>query len=536
MPEHLRALAYILVMASGVFWILRRPLTARAMSIPDFDRRRNLWFALTLIAFFSYSFWIYLLLAAAVLVFASRRDPNPVALFVSVMFVVPLFSVQVPGFGLVNYLVEMDHLRLLALVILFPAAVRLLARSEPAPVTTRRVDWLLGAYCVYVFASHATVSSITGLMRQAFATGVDVWLPYYVVTRSVRTKDQLLDACAAFVMPLAVMGVIALFESARGWLLYESLRAPMGVPLSNMGMYILRDEGGSMGLLRANVTAGNSIAMGYLAMVALCLLLSLVRGFPSKLSRACVVACVLAGLLAALSRGPWVGAAVGIAIGTMIGPGWPRRLGAAIAVGVFAFPVLLGTTWGQRFIDLLPFVGTVEPGSVDYRQQLFEASMPVFWQSPMFGSFSYIYHPALEVMRQGQGIIDIVNTYLAIALTYGAAGLILFVAPFILALWMSGRARRELARIDLEAEAIGRALLAALLGVLLVIAACSSILHVPIVYWILLGLCTGYVTIAHGIVIEEARRRPAQAAQHVWPADRRGSPHSRSPAVSPTGN
>ena len=232
MPEHLRALAYILVMASGVFWILRRPLTARAMSIPDFDRRRNLWFALTLIAFFSYSFWIYLLLAAVVLVFASRRDPNPVALFVSVMFVVPLFSVQVPGFGLVNYLVEMDHLRLLALVILFPAAVRLLARSEPAPVTTRRVDWLLGAYCVYVFASHATVSSITGLMRQAFATGVDVWLPYYVVTRSVRTKDQLLDACAAFVMPLAVMGVIALFESARGWLLYESLRAPHAAGLA----------------------------------------------------------------------------------------------------------------------------------------------------------------------------------------------------------------------------------------------------------------------------------------------------------------
>ena len=81
MPEHLRALVVILVLAVTVFKLAERPLTAAAISLRDYRRRRNLWFAITLIAFFSHNFWVYLAVAGAVIFHFGRRDRNPFALY-----------------------------------------------------------------------------------------------------------------------------------------------------------------------------------------------------------------------------------------------------------------------------------------------------------------------------------------------------------------------------------------------------------------------------------------------------------------------
>jgi len=103
MPEHIRALVVILFVAGVVFFLARNPATDL---IPegDFKRRRNLWFALTLVAFFAHSYWIYTAVAAVILLTARRRERNPMALFFMLLFVIPPASVEVPGFGVVNYL------------------------------------------------------------------------------------------------------------------------------------------------------------------------------------------------------------------------------------------------------------------------------------------------------------------------------------------------------------------------------------------------------------------------------------------------
>ena len=80
MPEHFRALIVILFLASVVFLLARRPATD-LIPLGDFKRRRNLWFLLTLLAFFSHSFWLYLGVGAVVLLLAGRREHNPMALF-----------------------------------------------------------------------------------------------------------------------------------------------------------------------------------------------------------------------------------------------------------------------------------------------------------------------------------------------------------------------------------------------------------------------------------------------------------------------
>jgi threonine/homoserine/homoserine lactone efflux protein len=147
---------------------------------------------------------------------------------------------------------------------------------------------------------------------------------------------------------------------------------------------------------------------------------------------------------------------------------------------------------GDRIIDMLPFVGTVESGNVTYRQQLIDRALIVFWQNPIFGSLYFISNPVLEEMRQGQGIIDIVNSYVGVALAYGGVGLLLFIAP---SLWVVGHAlvtRSQLAKIGPETEVAGRAVVVAIIGTLLVIGTSSYILHIPIVHWMLVGLCGAY--------------------------------------------
>jgi hypothetical protein len=98
----------------------------------------------------------------------------------------------------------------------------------------------------------------------------------------------------------------------------------------------------------------------------------------------------------------------------------------------------------------------------------------------------------LEEMRQGQGIIDIVNSYIGVALPYGLIGLLLFVLPSVYALAASWLTSRRLAKVDLGGEAAGRALAMSMVGILMVIGTVSHYFHIPIVHWMVVGLCITY--------------------------------------------
>jgi hypothetical protein len=491
MSEHLVALCYILLIAGVCFAIMAKPLTARLMSREDFALRRSLFLTMTVVTFLSHSFWLATLLCALILAIVGRRDRNPVALYAALLFAVPQFDMPIPGIGIVNQLFALNHPRMLALVLLLPATVRLLHQERPPNPHLRIMDVMVAAYFSYMFIVGATADSITGLMRYTVYVTLDYLLLYYVVTRSIVDRRRLFDVLASVVMGLAVIGAIGGFENVRSWLVYESLRTPLGIPPQDMGTYLLRatEDGG---YLRAYVTTGHAIALGYTMMLALVVQLALARHYASRWRAAALIAMPLIGLLASVSRGPWLGCAIVVTLGLMFGAGARKRILWMVAALPVVITVLLIVPQGQKFIDLLPFVGTVDPGSVDYRTQLIDRAWIVFWQNPIFGSLSYIYNPALEEMRQGQGIIDIVNTYIGVALPYGLVGLALFVAPSLYALVVTWTASRRMTRDDINGEALGRALAMALLGIILVIGAVSQIFHVPIVHWFVVALCTAY--------------------------------------------
>lgn len=478
MPEHLRALVVILLLASTVFAFARHPLCAQAMTNGDFLRRRNLWLMLTVVAFVSHSFWIYIGCAAAILLYALPKETNRPALFFLLLFLIPPLSAQISGLGVINHFFAVNHSRLLALTVLLPTAITLMSRPDVPRLAAMLPDRLLLAYLVLYFILQAGADSFTNSLRSVFYSLIDVVLPYFVISRALDDIRKFRDAIAAFVLAAMLLSALAVFEYAWHWLLYSALPEAMGVQ-NILGGYLERNDE-----LRAQVTAGQPIPLGYVIAVALGLYGYLRRTLPGAMWWIGYLL-LLAGLIAPLSRGPWVGYVAIMLVMVAIGPGALGNLTKLGAVALVAVPVLLATPAGERLIDYLPFVGSVDEGNVTYRQLLLRVSLEIIEANPLFGSYDFLLF--LEELRQGQGIIDIVNTYLGVVLPTGLVGLTLFVSFFIAIAAGLYKGLRQCQDNEDESHLLARVLFATLIGILVIIFTVSSISYIPIVYWSVAG-------------------------------------------------
>lgn len=501
MPEHLRALIVILALACIVFAFARRPATD-LIPYSDFTRRRNLWLALTLAAFISHSFWIYAVLMALVLALTQRRERNPLALFFILLFLIPPAPIQIPGLGLINYLFALDHVRLLALLILLPAFFTLRKRAGTLPFTRTWPDKLLALYLLLNALLHLRETTLTDTLRQTLYLFTDVFLPYYVASRTIKQLSDFKDAMLAFALAAMVLALIGVFEYARHWLLYSALTNAMGIHW-DMSNYLGR--GGS---LRASASTGQAIVLGYVISVAIGFYLFLHTRVRSRLQQRLGALLLAAGLFAPLSRGPWVGSAAIIAVFIATGRNAAKRLMLLGLAAVLALPLLSIIPGGNKLIDLLPYIGTIEKGNITYRERLLDNAIIVIQRNPVLGSIDFLSTPEMQSMIQGQGIIDIVNTYLIVTLKSGLIGLALFAGVFIAIALGIYKSFRTFQDKDDETLRLGRALLATLAGVLLTITTVSSISVIPVVYWSLAGLGVAYIQMVRNL-------RPSRAADTV---------------------
>ena len=199
---------------------------------------------------------------------------------------------------------------------------------------------------------------------------------------------------------------------------------------------------------------------------------------------------LLVALVATVSRGPWVGGVAMALVFAGIGKGAAKRfmrIGAGVAV---ASGLASMSEWGRGMIDYLPFIGTVGSETVEYRQRLFEVSMNILSHSPFFGEPGFYSNAAAQELRH-EGIIDMVNSYLGIAVGTGLVGFGLFIGLFIYAIVLVWRARKSSEREPQTGEA-ARALLAVIAGILVTIGTTSSIGVIPPIYFAIAGLAVGY--------------------------------------------
>lgn len=485
MSEPMRALVVLLGLTLPCFWLARAPLTALAMRDEDYRRRALLWVGLLVAAYLSHSYWLYGPVMVVALLVARRDEPQPLAMFMLLLFVIPPFPARIAGFAGLQQLIELTHPRLLSALLLGPAwwVLRCDPRSEP--FGSALADKCLLGFLLLQLAVQLAGDTLTNTLRFAVYAFTDAFLPYYVASRALRDLPAARDIVASFVFAVALLAPIAAFEFVKHWLLYSSLPDHMQVGPWGMGNYLSRD-----GSLRALASTGHSLVLGYLMVIAIALYPFVRRSLPAGGQRL-LVAALAVGIAAPVSRGPWVGACAALLVLLLTGPDKLRRAGRGAALLLVVVGVLMATPLADRLIALMPFVGEVDDFNVTYRQRLFDASLAVIAYNPWLGSSDFLAAPEMQQMIQGEGIIDVVNSYLGVALAYGLVGLALFCGVFA-----GGIARVLYGLVRLpaghEAHDLGRGLLAALVGVLVTIATVSSINNIPLVYWLLAGLATGY--------------------------------------------
>lgn len=476
---------------------IAKPVAMQFMEETDFKRRRNIWLLLTAAAFASPTFWWFALIAMPTLYWAGKKDPNPLALDLLLMNLIPQISVQIPAVG-VQTLFPLDIYRTLSLCVMVPAAWRLRNRADPARIHgLQRMDLLLLALglleaVLYVppdLPSHIILhNSFTNVLRSLFLYVVDIYVLYYVASRLCTDRGKITEAMAAFCLSCSVMAVVAVFESMKHWLLYTALIPRWGGdPL--MTQYIFRG-----GLLRAEASSGNALALGFLLAVSLGFWMYLQSRVPKRRWRLGTTALLALGLLVSFSRGPWLAAIAMLFAYAAFGPrGASRVLKACLAFLVIS-TVILSSPLGTKITNMVPFMGgKVGETSVTYRERLLDRSWELIKAKPMLGdqhAFS-----KMQDLRQGQGIIDIVNAYVQVTLFYGFVGLALFLLFILSGFLKAYRTAKRVARSDHDASLLGASIAASIFGVLLLLADGSLGTAPQRIFYILIGLATAYAFI-----------------------------------------
>jgi len=477
-----------------VIFRLGEPIALRFSTAGDFRRRRNVWLVLTIAAFVSQSFWLYCAVAIPLMFWAGKKDTSPLALFLLLLHVAPPALVSIPILG-AHGLFELDNYRLLSLFVLVPAAMRV--RIDPEFRKTRSIDMMdvllvgWGVLHVAIFVppdlpNHVIlVDSATNMLRRGFLFAIDAWVVYYVASRSISNRRKLLDALSAFCLAVAIMAAIAVFEYGRHWLLYADV-ATIWTGDAGASFYLMRGDA-----LRAQVSAGHPLALGYLFAIAFGFWLVLKDQIASRKVRAAVGMLLWGGLLAAYSRGPWIGALAIYFVYIAMGPKKLGRILKSIAVMAAAFGILLATPIGNRVISVLPFVGgTVDSGSVIYRESLTSRTLEIIEQNPWFGD--QLAYQKMDDLRQGQGIIDLVNTYAEIGLFYGIVGLTCFGLFSLFACLRVYVSAASNIKADPDLSRAGFNVFACLLGTLLMLLSCSFIFGYAEIFYVLAGFANAY--------------------------------------------
>ena len=495
MSAHYKAFIVVIGITLMVLY-LAKPFIVEFMAEADFKRRRNVWLFLVTAAFLVPNYWLYVLLAAVVLGVAAKRDPNPAAFYLFLILAVPPYESDIPTLGLINQVFPLNHLRLMSLAVLLPLAISMIPSSGPPgrqPSDPRirtglmAADVLILLYCALQFALWLPYDTVIASVRRTMLFGIDIVLPYFVLSRVCHNWRMVREALAAFALAAMILSCIAVFETGRHWLLYTTLQEHWG----SLGevQYLMRGSS-----LRAQATGGHSIVLGYALAMAIGFWLALRTSSVSTKWRWLSMAMLLAGLTATLARGPMVGALAVVLLFQFLGPNASTRVLKIMFVAAGIAMLVLLSPWGESFVDRLPFVGSDEGGSVAYRQQLAEVSWRLVRQNPLFGSLTFM--QSMEELRQGEGIIDLVNAYAGIALSFGLVGLGLFAGFFMTAVLSSYLPSRRWMTTDPERSATGRALVACVLGGLLTISTVGLYLSVAYLTWALAGLAVGYARLA----------------------------------------
>ncbi|NJC34115.1 hypothetical protein GGR88_001589 [Sphingomonas jejuensis] len=262
----------------------------------------------------------------------------------------------------------------------------------------------------------------TGMLRGVFSLTVSLIIPYLVVSRAIRSRDDASRVLLHLACAGVVIGIVLIFESARHWPLYaDHIQATTEIAAASTA----KMRGG---MLRAAGPVGEPMPMSVYMLAGTIACLATRAAFRSPIHWLGLVGIAAYGMLMPQSRNAVLGLAIAVTV-------------YFLYRGQFATLAKLGVVGGGLYAVMqvatgknpIPFMSEPGLGGEDYRTSLFYRGMEEFWKSPIIGRPVAAVLADMQDMVQGEGIVDFVNGYLYIGLLAGGIGLALFAAMLFFA-------------------------------------------------------------------------------------------------------
>ena len=495
MPEFLRAYIVVIALSIFMFSLLLR-LDIDFIKKSELKIWRNYWLMVTTLCFFVGNIWVYIASLSVAIFYAKNSEQDRLPLFFAISCAAPLYSFTIPGFGLINYLITLNYASVLCLLILWPEA----QKSKQLSKSNYPFYSAVVIYFLVISLLDSRENSFTNSLRLFTTYLLAIFLPFMAISKAVTNVETLKKCLFTLTLCLAPLALVGCFESIKYWKLYSPAIANM-LGADSALRYGIRGDS-----LRASALFSSPIVFGYIMVMGIALTI-FCRNYTSQKKLCNLVFCIfLVALYFTKARGPWIGFMVMMILHIWSGPdrfGNFTKFSLGSALTILA---LSTTSFGEKLISMLPFISSSdshEASTVDYRIRLLEQAGILFRENTLFGLVNYRETPEMEVMRQGQGIIDVVNSYVHIALNYGLIGLGLFLFIFLGLFLCLLKTLRKLPPEQKDLINIGRALYAILGAMLFIIFTVSSINYIPIFYWLLAGLSSAYIRLCRTTLIEQ---------------------------------
>ena len=416
-------------------------------------------------------------IVGAVIFILKPRDPvQKVAMFLFLLPLIPTLSYQLALGSLPLF--DLTWQRLLIILLLVPLAP---GAWKSKPIFHYRVDkyiWVFFALNVLLGFRDTT---LTNGLRVAFGLTLDIFIPYFVLSRVLKNLEDVQTVFLPFIAALVFVGLVNAFEAIRHWNVY--------VPLVKnvVGFVFAHTE--RLGLLRAFGPLDRPSQSAFALATGIGLIWSILPIAKSRIHLLLILAVVSIGLIGTFSRGSWVAAAL-IGVGYLATTNLKTFVKVAAGSIVVAIP-LLSLPIVQDIIHILPFIGeqgTQAADTVSYRQDLVGAAIIVASENPLLGSTTYGQHPQLDRLRLANGLLDLVNHYVILMLSMGYIGLVSFIAIFVSTLACLFGSARERRASRAERKVLLNALTFTLMGLLLAIAATSGTGRAGLILWCLVAV------------------------------------------------
>ena len=442
----------------------------------------------TLFALAKFPLFGYIIIVALAAYFTKGMDPDKkVVFYLAVVLAVSnrdgfLLSIGVP-LGTFNYL------RILNLCILLPILLSHSNKIKNLNALDKATLFFIAWICLLMLRGE----SLTNNLRAALWFMVDYLVPYLAIRFFL--KSYLL-AFVALCFSMFTQSFVLIFEGLFTWKIYGSIDGLMGMGQS---MYKFRH-----GFLRAPAAYGNPLIASLFGNFAFLAAYIIYKQPVFRESKPYNKLFVMGMLVVTVAGTFFTGSRAGMAGLFLIvfiyhGVNWASQKRRDPQKGILIVLVL-------ALIFLVPAFKSEIKEEFGYRYKLFEVTMQVASDYMIAGRSTITTDRRLDVLIQGEGIIDLVNTYIYVFLYWGLPGLILFV--YMLCSGYNG-VYKNLRNREFEHRAMALFAASSLLVMMFNLLTTSPIGATYDRLWVVVAICANFIAFGRAQRLEQLRARRA---------------------------